>query len=138
MCANETISLKAQSGQFHPSNSCYSRDSRALVDPHSVGDIVKLEIQIDRLSRELDRMAEFSDAPAPAVTRVLFTPPDMAARAYFAALCREAGLAFRQDAIGNLFARWEGSQPGQPAVATGSHTDAIPFSGKYDGTVGVL
>ena len=25
-----------------------------------------------------------------------------------------------------------------PAVATGSHTDAIPHSGMYDGTVGVL
>src|SRR5262249_49909750 len=25
-----------------------------------------------------------------------------------------------------------------PAVGTGSHTDAIPFSGRYDGTVGVL
>ncbi|KAH7285831.1 hypothetical protein KP509_33G047900 [Ceratopteris richardii] len=25
-----------------------------------------------------------------------------------------------------------------PAIATGSHTDAIPFSGKYDGVVGVL
>lgn len=32
----------------------------------------------------------------------------------------------------------EGSEAGLGAVATGSHVDAIPFSGKYDGVVGVL
>src|SRR5205807_2382559 len=44
----------------------------------------------------------------------------------------------REDPIGNLFARWIGGDPELPAVGTGSHTDAIPFSGRYDGTVGVL
>jgi ureidoglycolate amidohydrolase len=32
----------------------------------------------------------------------------------------------------------EGSDPGLGAVSTGSHVDAIPFSGKLDGAVGVL
>ncbi len=99
---------------------------------------LKLTIDIKRLSSELDRLAKFSDAPAPAVTRVLFTAPDMAARKYLVGLFREAGLEVRQDAVGNLFARWIGSDANAPAVATGSHTDAIPFSGMYDGTVGVL
>ena len=40
--------------------------------------------------------------------------------------------------MGNMFARWVGSEPKLPAVGTGSHIDAIPHSGKYDGTVGVL
>lgn len=31
-----------------------------------------------------------------------------------------------------------GSDPELGAVATGSHIDAIPYSGKYDGVVGVL
>jgi N-carbamoyl-L-amino-acid hydrolase len=44
----------------------------------------------------------------------------------------------RQDAIGNTFARWAGSDPETPAVGTGSHIDAIPNAGKYDGVVGVL
>ncbi len=51
---------------------------------------------------------------------------------------REAGLAIREDPIGNIFARWEGSEPDLPAVGSGSHTDAIPNAGKYDGVVGVL
>lgn len=32
----------------------------------------------------------------------------------------------------------DGYKPELAAVATGSHTDAIPYSGKYDGVVGVL
>ncbi len=40
--------------------------------------------------------------------------------------------------IGNTFARWAGSDPALPAVGTGSHIDAIPNAGKYDGVVGVL
>jgi N-carbamoyl-L-amino-acid hydrolase len=99
---------------------------------------LKLSVDIDRLSDELERLSKFSDAPAPAVTRVLFTPPDMQAREWLTGLFRDAGLAVRQDAAGNLFARWEGTDSKTSAVATGSHTDAIPFSGMYDGTVGVL
>jgi len=47
-------------------------------------------------------------------------------------------LNVRQDAIGNIFARWRGTEPSAPAVGTGSHIDAIPNAGKYDGVVGVL
>ncbi|KAM7263429.1 hypothetical protein ACFE04_007190 [Oxalis oulophora] len=49
-----------------------------------------------------------------------------------------AGLSVREDAVGNIFGQWDGSEPELPAVATGSHIDAIPYSGKYDGVVGVL
>ncbi|PON53250.1 Peptidase M [Parasponia andersonii] len=37
-----------------------------------------------------------------------------------------------------LSSNLEGHEPGLAAVATGSHIDAIPYSGKYDGVVGVL
>ena len=40
--------------------------------------------------------------------------------------------------MGNTFARWQGSESELPAVATGSHIDAIPNAGMYDETVGVL
>src|SRR4029077_20155714 len=49
-----------------------------------------------------------------------------------------AGLAVREDAIGNTFARWTGADKAAPVVGTGSHIDAIPNAGKYDGVVGVL
>ncbi len=99
---------------------------------------MKLNVDIDRCSAELERLAGFSAVPAPAVQRVVFTPQDVEARHYLTGLFADAGLAVRQDAVGNIFARWQGSDPTLPPVATGSHTDAIPYSGRYDGTVGVL
>ncbi|GKD72051.1 ureidoglycolate hydrolase, partial [Tanacetum coccineum] len=49
-----------------------------------------------------------------------------------------SGLSIREDDVGNILGRWEGSEPGLQAVSAGSHIDAIPYSGKYDGVVGVL
>ncbi|KIQ53324.1 M20 family metallo-hydrolase [Meiothermus taiwanensis] len=100
--------------------------------------IVRPLVDQERIIRELEALAEFSDTPKPAITRILFTKPDLEARAYLKGLCEEAGLQLREDALGNIFARWEGSAPDLPAVGTGSHFDAIPYAGMYDGTVGVL
>src|SRR5438874_3479608 len=95
-------------------------------------------VDLPRLMGELDELAGFSDAEPPAVTRVLYTDADLRARQFVKGLCAAAGLAVREDALGNLFARWQGAEPDLPAVGTGSHIDAIPHSGRYDGTVGVL
>lgn len=97
-----------------------------------------MRVNRQRLMTEIEKMASFTDAPPPAVTRVLYTPTDIAARAYLKSLCMEAGLKVREDALGNLFARWEGAEEGLGGVGTGSHIDAIPFAGAYDGVVGVL
>lgn len=96
----------------------------------------------DRFVAELTKLATFSDCPdpSPAVTRVVFTDRDLQARAYLRSLYEDAGLTVRTDAIGNTFARWcpPGCDADASAVGTGSHTDALPFAGMYDGTVGVL
>src|SRR5580692_3603547 len=99
---------------------------------------MSLTVDRDRLLSEIDILASFSAAEAPAVTRIVFTPTDLKARAWMHARCEEAGLTVRQDAVGNTFARWNGSDPAAPVVGTGSHIDAIPNAGKYDGVVGVL
>jgi ureidoglycolate amidohydrolase len=99
---------------------------------------MKLQVQNVQLTAELDALASFSEAPAPAVTRVVFSETDRQAREYVKRLCADADLAIREDAVGNTFARWAGSEAGLTAVATGSHIDAIPNAGRYDGTVGVL
>jgi N-carbamoyl-L-amino-acid hydrolase len=99
---------------------------------------MQIEINSARLQLELEKLASYSDVPSPAVTRVVYSVTDLAARRYVKQLCREAGLATREDAAGNTFARWIGSDAGQPAIGTGSHIDAIPNAGMYDGTVGVL
>jgi ureidoglycolate amidohydrolase len=98
--------------------------------------------------RELRQLATFTDCPptadsslpepARAVTRIVFTSRDLEARVWLKHLAQSAGFSVRIDPIGNTFFRWQGSDPTLSAVGTGSHTDAIPHAGMYDGTVGVL
>jgi len=107
-----------------------------------------LEINTERLLRELHHLATLTDcpptedaslpAPTQAVTRIVFTPRDLEARAWLISQSEAAGFSTRVDAVGNTFLRWQGTDPSLPAVGTGSHTDAIPHAGMYDGTVGVL
>ncbi|MDE1162907.1 MAG: M20 family metallo-hydrolase [Acidobacteriaceae bacterium] len=109
---------------------------------------MNLTINTDRLLAELHHLATITDCPpttdtslpepTQAVTRIVFTPRDLEARAWLKKLAADAGFTVREDAVGNTFLRWEGSEPALGAVGTGSHTDAIPHAGMYDGTVGVL
>ena len=97
-----------------------------------------IHVNIGRLQSEIDSLALITEAAPPVVTRILFSESDLRGRTFVKTLCREAGLKIREDAVGNIFARWDGTEKNLPAVATGSHIDAIPNAGKYDGVVGVL
>ncbi|WP_213806475.1 M20 family metallo-hydrolase [Granulicella sp. dw_53] len=103
-----------------------------------------MQILIDeaRLSSELETLATLTHvepaANGTAVTRVVFSEDDLKARSWLKGLASKEGFSVREDAVGNTFIRWEGTEPELPAVATGSHIDAIPHAGMYDGTVGVL
>ena len=103
-----------------------------------MAELRSLQIDTPRLAAEIDALAGISEAEPPAVTRIVFSKCDREAREWLKARYREAGLEMREDAVGNTFARWLGSSPELPAVATGSHVDAVPHAGKYDGVVGVL
>jgi ureidoglycolate amidohydrolase len=103
-----------------------------------------MQIQIDQahLLRELQTLATFTDVEpsdeGTAVTRIVFSADDLRARAWLKELATTEDFHIREDAVGNIFIRWVGTEPELAAVATGSHTDAIPHAGMYDGTVGVL
>jgi ureidoglycolate amidohydrolase len=99
----------------------------------------RLDIDSARVQRWIDELAGISEAAPPAVTRVLFSDVDLAARAWVTQRLVEEGLGVRVDAVGNIFARWSSAdRADEPAVATGSHIDAIPHAGRFDGVVGVL
>jgi ureidoglycolate amidohydrolase len=97
---------------------------------------MQIDVDGDRIVAELEELASFSDTESPAITRIVYSEADRRARAWLKEQCVAAGLQVREDALGNMFARWQGSGAG--AVGTGSHIDAIPHSGRFDGTVGVL
>ena len=77
-----------------------------------------------RCSEEADRL-----------TRRFATPALGEARGLVAGWMRDAGLAPRTDAVGNLIGRRDG--PG-PTLLLGSHLDSVRDAGRYDGPLGVL
>jgi ureidoglycolate amidohydrolase len=97
-----------------------------------------MQINRERLVADLETLASFSDDTPPGISRLVFADADQKSRVWLKAQCSDAGLAVREDAVGNMFARWVGARPQLAAIGTGSHIDAIPHSGKFDGTVGVL
>ena len=72
------------------------------------------------------------------VKRLAFTEDDCKARTLFREWLIAAGASVRIDAAGNLVGRIEGTEPGLPALVTGSHLDTVPTGGRFDGALGVL
>jgi beta-ureidopropionase / N-carbamoyl-L-amino-acid hydrolase len=97
-----------------------------------------LSINADRLWASLMSLAQIGATPRGGVRRLALTEDDAKGRAWFVTEAENIGLKVRADAIGNIFARLEGSEPGLPAVVAGSHIDTQPSGGKFDGTYGVL
>ncbi|MDX6728477.1 MAG: hypothetical protein QOK49_3282 [Baekduia sp.] len=92
-----------------------------------------------RLHDAIAELATFNDDPAAGgITREVYTPTYAAALERVIDWMHDAGLQTRTDAVGNLFGRWHGSEPGAPLVLTGSHVDTTLNAGAYDGVLGVL
>lgn len=71
------------------------------------------------------------------VWRTAYSPEWVAAQDLVATWARDAGLATRMDAAGNLWGRIEGTEGGK-AIVSGSHIDSQCPGGRYDGALGVL
>lgn len=91
-----------------------------------------------RLWARLSELAGIGRHEGGGVARLSFTPEERAAKDLVASYMREAGLAVREDAAGNLFGRREGRDPDAPAVLVGSHVDSVVNGGDFDGPLGVL
>jgi allantoate deiminase len=89
------------------------------------------------LMARLDALARFS-SEKDALTRLYLTPEHKAAALQVQAWMGEAGMAARIDAVGNVVGRYEGREPGLPALLLGSHIDTVRNAGKYDGNFGVI
>jgi N-carbamoyl-L-amino-acid hydrolase len=86
----------------------------------------------ERFLADLHALRQFG-AQGAGVVRPAYSPADLAARDWLALRMREAGLAPRFDAMGNLFGLAEG-----PSLLLGSHSDSQPTGGWLDGALGVV
>jgi len=97
-----------------------------------------LRIDGQRLWRSLEELARIGATPKGGVRRLTLTALDREARELFSRWAREAGMSVESDAIGNVFARRAGADPGAAPVAIGSHLDSQPSGGRFDGAYGVM
>jgi len=91
-----------------------------------------------RLMRDLNAIGRIGIGDRGAVTRLVFSIKELRSRQVLIHLMRQAGLKIHIDGIGNIFGRFDGSDPKAPAVLAGSHLDTVIHGGKYDGPVGVI
>jgi N-carbamoyl-L-amino-acid hydrolase len=95
-------------------------------------------VKEDRLWQRHADMAKLGGTPKGGVNRQALSPEDAAARNLLASWAKARGFSVSTDAIGNLFVRREGSDPGAAPVMSGSHMDSQPTGGRFDGMFGVL
>jgi beta-ureidopropionase / N-carbamoyl-L-amino-acid hydrolase len=97
----------------------------------------KYHVDSQRLQTALEKLSEFGRNPEGGVTRLGYSDTELAAREYVIRLMKDAGLAVRVDAGGNLFGRRAGSDD-LPILLFGSHIDSVLKGGNFDGAVGSL
>ncbi len=103
------------------------------VAPNAVAAVSEAR-QWDRLMQ----MARIGAIPGEGVNRACLTDLDRQARRLLISWAKGLGLGVSVDALGNLFLRHEGTEPGLPPVLTGSHMDTQPNGGRFDGIWGVI
>ena len=102
---------------------------------------VDLTVDEARLVADLQQLAQFGRNEQGGIDRASFSPADLAARTWLLGRCDEAGLHAETDGIGNIVISSPSLEEGitdQDAVWTGSHIDAVPNGGAFDGPVGAL
>jgi hydantoinase/carbamoylase family amidase len=96
-----------------------------------------LSINIDRLWRDIETLATCT-AGGEGVNRLTFSEEDQAARAYLREQMAAAGLTVIEIPPGVMLGRLSPPTSAGPSVMSGSHIDAVPTAGRFDGIVGVV
>ncbi len=89
---------------------------------------------VDRYITELARFGAYGET---GVWRTVYSPEWVAAQDKVAQWCQEAGLEVWRDAVGNVWGRLAGREPGK-SIVSGSHIDSQRPGGRFDGALGVI
>jgi allantoate deiminase len=89
------------------------------------------------LQRYLDALYAIGAEPGGGCYRPLYSESWAAACDLVQQWMKDAGLAVRRDAVGNMWGRLDGSAAGK-AVVTGSHIDTVRRGGRLDGALGIV
>jgi allantoate deiminase len=100
---------------------------------HAAGQRTLGETIADRLVE----LAAVSDEPG-RLTRLYLGPGHRAAADLVTRWMREAGMAVRIDALGNVVGRYRARDSGPNTLMLGSHIDTVRNAGRFDGALGVV
>lgn len=99
---------------------------------------MELTINPTRLFNNLRELAKIGMNSEGGIDRAFGSESDRQARNWLIKYWKNhLGIEARKDAIANLWLDWSGKKTTKPIVI-GSHHDAVPSGGKYDGALGVL
>ncbi len=97
-----------------------------------------MNINEKRLHDNLFELAKIGKNAAGGIDRALGDETDAEARQWLSSYWKEhLGLSVETDAIADMWLTRQGKEPLAP-IAIGSHHDAVPNGGMYDGALGVL
>ena len=102
---------------------------------HAQTAIIANESRVESRIRDLGLIG---DTSLGILRRVAYSTGDIAARKYITGLMQSAGLSVRVDAGGNIIGSRKGTNASLRPIVLGSHTDAVPNGGIYDGDLGVI
>ncbi len=113
--------------------------SLRLQKDKKIMDISTIQVQEDRLRKDLLDLAQYGEEPGGGMMRMALSDADLEARRWFQARMRDAGLRVHEDAAANIIGRLDPTAGliDAPCIAIGSHIDAVPHGGKFDGALGI-
>ena len=94
-------------------------------------------IATQRILSRCDELAKFSSL-ADGISRAYLTKEHAQANQLVASWMEQAGMTTWQDAVGNLWGKYSGTDNKAPSLILGSHLDTVPYAGRFDGILGVL
>jgi len=97
-----------------------------------------LRVDGGRLWSSLMTMAQIGATTHGGCNRQSLTDEDKKGRDLFVEWARATGCTVTVDAVGNIFAAREGTEPDAEPVLMGSHLDTQPTGGRFDGVYGVM
>jgi len=97
-----------------------------------------MNINIERIRRDIEIIIAFNATPGKGITRQTFSAEYQGALNYVIDQLNKFGATVSICPGGNLRGRFSGSDENAPAVMMGSHLDSVVNGGQFDGVVGVV
>ncbi|NND14932.1 MAG: Zn-dependent hydrolase [Eudoraea sp.] len=98
----------------------------------------EIRVNQDRLERSIMELAQFGIDDKGETHRVAFSDADIQAREWMITQMQEAGMEVQIDFSANIIGKRAGTDAQLKPIGFGSHIDAVPNGGNYDGCVGSM